>query len=333
MNSLLEDALGFVMDNFQKAGQSFKESNERDRALIQSYKSGGQVDPQQREGMLMEYVNQANPMTAMGGMIKPSTWAKYTPEAKAQMTGVANRYPQAFKERVLDTPQDIHVKMDKGMMPNVAGNFLPGHVISSSLDAPARIKLNPNLGGKTLQNERILEHELLHNVNEQSKRITDTDPDDAWTIARLLQSKLPSTARGSLDNVIHKATDRPPDMGLAAEFLAPNMDYRTMRKMGPITHQLDSWHAMDEALAHLSEAAARPGASPEIRKLAKELGVSWEDKTKEVLFGGPNSPKWNPRDVSMPPIQVKPTVNIPRKPIDPASLAVFNALKKRLGLE
>jgi hypothetical protein len=275
--------------------------------------------------MTDEYINQANPMTSVGGMIKPSTWAKYTPEAKAQMTGVANRYPQAFKEKVLDNPMDIYTKMDDNLRSGVAGNYRPGYVVSSTVDAPAVIKLNSKMHPEDLQTGRILEHELLHNENEVSKRATNTDPNDAWTIARLLQSKIPSNVRGSLDRIVDENT--------VAGKGWDKWDTRQLMEQGPRTHATEGWAAMDEALAHLSEASSRPGASPEIRKLAKDMGVSWEDKTKEVLFGGKNSPKWNPRDVPMPPRGMPAAVDISRSRISQGALEAFQALKQKLGLD
>lgn len=342
MNSLLEDIIGFARSNLEKAGLEFKASLDRDRALIDAYKRGGQIDPAQRQAMAEEYINQANPMSAVGGMIKPSTWAKYTPEAKATMTEVANRSPQKFQE-VLEHPNDLMVKMDPYLPDNVLGRYRPGAVVSATVDKPASISLSPT---SHMRESRIPEHELTHYLNDQpGSRFYKTDAEDAWTIGRLLQSQLPFESRGSLDKVIRQSTN-PPNADKPTtifgsgwdkieEFFGLNPDARPLRKdMGPITYSTSGYTAMDEGLAHLADAAARKGASPEIKKLAREMGVSWEDKTKEVLFGGPNSPKWNPRDVPMVDSRmlsrIKPSVDIPRAKTSEGGLALFEELLRKI---
>jgi hypothetical protein len=304
LNSLLEDLIGFARENIEKAGVSFAESNQRDRQLIDAYKGGGQVNPEQRQAMAEEYINQASPMSAVGGMIKPQNWAKFAPEAKASLTDVANRFPEKFKQ-VLRHPDELEYTVGHtDLPPNIGGQFHQRG--SPGAENTAKIKIAE---GYESGPYRVPEHELNHYL-ERQRVLNTTNADDAMTIGRLLQSRLPADQRGSLDKAILKATDEPSplfenitsfkdlvargkELGLAKrdpfnisadDQMLRNWDARPIKKdVDGITNIVNSYVAMDEGLAHLAQAAARADATPEIKKLASELGVNFADTPKDVM--------------------------------------------------
>lgn len=121
MNSLLEDLIGFARENIGKAGISFAESNQRDRELIDSYKSGSQVNPEQREGLMEEMMNQVNPMAGVFGPIR-SKAQKHIAKA------IFRRDPETF-QAVANSPRQMHINEPPSRLPrDVEDQWIPQQI-------------------------------------------------------------------------------------------------------------------------------------------------------------------------------------------------------------
>lgn len=316
MNSLLEDLIGFARENIEKAGASFAESNMRDRQLIDAYRSGRQVDPQQRQAMAEEYINQANPMSAAGGamagIIKPQTWKAYTPQAKTMMTRLFQQQPGLMDEIMAD-PKDLQVLVKKrGEWPFTDPGT--GGLAQGIRQGRERVTIATDEAGKMADRAGypVPIHELKGHYLQQ-ERIAKTDPYDAATIGYLLDDVLPKYGKQSMENRMDELAQVQAyanlDAGKRFQQVLPEegplgLGEYLIRRYGagafpadatgtvsrspykytkggiPTNENVESFLMRaigDESLASLAEAQIGKESSPLLRELAKKLGVGLDN--------------------------------------------------------
>lgn len=280
---LLKDVLNFALNNLYQYGQRLGKESESNAQALERLRAG---KPSNLSTSALQPMIGPNVV----GQISPTNWSNYSPEAKAILTEVFNKFPRLF-ERVQKTRPDLHVSVLEGsdltsrgatgVMRSVNPYFDEIQLGKTQRIEGAPVSKTPvgdAINWRSLPADEMrpdLEttvHELQHHINQP--RLMQKGPADAAdqaTIGLLLKDLMFNKDIGSLNKRYSQYRDA------AFDPKKWNMPIKNPHSRGMFDFKETPWSQFvggamaDEGLAYLANNAIN---DPKLAILAEQLGVN-----------------------------------------------------------